>query len=145
MADFTGRHFPLVKAHHFVAFIDSCSSGLAIPGMKTLGDTKTPSRATLAQIRAAVEQPARNLMVAGTNSQPAIANAGGIFTQALTSGLKGDADLLNNRLIQFDELAVYLKRKVIDQAAGMGLRQEPSAFKATNIGNGEVIFQLPRH
>jgi hypothetical protein len=64
--------------------IDSCSAGLAIPGIHTLGnETKALSVVTLAQIRTAVEKPARNLLVAGTGSAPAIADAGGVFTKVL--------------------------------------------------------------
>jgi len=145
MSDFVSRHFPLIKAHHLLVAIDSCSAGLAIPGMSTLGDSASnwPTFMTLAQIRAAVDQPARNLIVAGTGPASAVADAGGIFTQALIKGLQGEADMLNNRVVQFDQLAVYVKRAVIGRAAQWGVRQEPTALKATTFGNGEFLFQLP--
>lgn len=146
MSDFASRHFPFMNVNHFLAAIDACSSGLAIPGMRTLGDTQISNRSNFAQIKAALSQRARNMIVAGTGASPAWADprAGGIFTQALVTGLKGDADPRNRRIIQFDELAVYLKREVTYQAdSRFRAMQVPSSYKATSFGEGEVIFQLP--
>ncbi len=40
MSDIVGRHFPHVEARHMLVALDSCSSGLAIPGFQTLGSTQ---------------------------------------------------------------------------------------------------------
>jgi tetratricopeptide (TPR) repeat protein len=146
MRDFAGRHFPLIKAHHFLVAIDSCSAGLALPGMRTLGEGPTRSLVTLAEIRADVKEPARNLLVAGTGASLAIAdpNSGGIFTDVLIEGLKGNADLYKSGVIPFGDLLRYVRHEVIGRTAAMGVEQVPSGFSATDYGHGEVVFQLPQ-
>ena len=145
MSSFVSAHFPFVKANHMIVAIDSCSAGLAIPGAVTLGgDAKPRDFATLAQIKEAVEHRARDIIVAGTGAEPAVANAGGIFTQELIDGLSGKADLLKDGLVQFDELSLYVKRNVTARARALGAEQVPSAFKARGFGRGEVIFLLPQ-
>jgi uncharacterized caspase-like protein len=147
MRDFAGRHFPLIKAHHFLVAIDSCSAGLALPGMQTLGEgsTNRSSLISLAEIRADVKEPARNLLVAGTGASLAIAdpNSGGIFTDVLIEGLKGNADPYKSGVIPFGDLLRYVRHEVIGRTAAMGVEQVPSGFRATEYGHGEVVFQLP--
>ncbi len=145
MGDFTWRHFANIKAHHFLVAIDSCSSGLAVPGMQTLGDADRRSLITLAEIGVDVKERARNLLVAGTGASLAIAdpNSGGIFTDALIEGLKGNADLFKSGVIPFGDLLRYVRHEVIGRTAAMGVEQVPSGFRATNYGHGEFVFQLP--
>jgi hypothetical protein len=50
---------------------------------------------------------------------------------------------MKNGVIQFDELALYVKREVTGRVELMGARQEPAAFKATAFGEGEIVFTLP--
>ncbi len=145
MSDIVCTHFPNVIAKHVFVALDACSSGLAIPGMKALGDSPISSLGTLAQIREATDKPARNLLVAGTNRERAfISSDGGLFTGALIRGLKGEADLLKNGIVQFDSLAVYVKAEVIKDAQRIRKRQKPAAYKDDLIGQGEVLFILPR-
>jgi uncharacterized caspase-like protein len=144
MSDFVGRQFPGITADHLLVAIDACSAGLAVPGAQTLGRWDRLRRqrfATLAQIRADRSEKARNMLVAGTDEEPAVAaDGGGIFTLALISGLSGDADWLTDGVIQFNELAAHVDREVTSWAAGLGVQQNPEAFVATQFGRGKVLF-----
>jgi hypothetical protein len=144
MSDFVAQHFPQVRAHHMMVVLDACSSGMAIPGMATLGEQeRRPDQLTLAQIRAAVDQPARDLLVAGTAKQKAIAEAGGLLTKALLRGLRGEADFFKTGLVKFDAISFFVRDKVIGEASSYGLQQTPSSFRADTFGTGEFVFQLP--
>jgi hypothetical protein len=145
MSDVVYTHFPNTTVKHVLVALDACSSGLAIPGMRSLDDPNTmPDFKTLAQIREAVDKPARNLLVAGTDQQRALAPDGGLFTRALIQGLKGDGDVLKNGIIQFDGLAFYIRAKVVGDAAQLLKRQRPGSYKADMLGNGEVVFLRQR-
>jgi YVTN family beta-propeller protein len=143
MSSLSSQHFPLINAHHFLAAIDSCSSGLAVPSMRVLGGQRLEGFDTLAQIGAAVDERPRNLIVAGTGKERALAPSGGIFTRALIDGLKGGADYSQNGIIQFQLLAFYVQKQVVTQAKELGVNQKPNYYKATAFGDGEMLFQLP--
>jgi len=83
--------------------------------------------------------------VAGTGASLAIAdpNSGGIFTDVLIEGLKGNADLFKSGVIPFGDLLRYVRREVNGKTSAMGVEQVPSGFRATQYGNGEVVFELP--
>jgi tetratricopeptide (TPR) repeat protein len=148
MSDIVNRHFDYVNAHHVLVVLDSCSSGLAIPGARSLGqqidDQKLAEFRTLANIRADTQPKARNMIVAGTGDQKALWDTGGIFTRALIDGLRGAADWNGDGVVQFDELASYVRQRVIAEAAAKKVRQEPEEFRATYLGEGKVLFLLPR-
>jgi hypothetical protein len=147
MSDFVGRHFPNILAHHVLVALDACGSGLAIPGTHTLAGNVDERRlvrlATLATIRGDTEDAARNLLVAGTGEQRALWETGGIFTQALIEGLRGNADIIKDGVIQFDELSLFVDRKVRARAAAIGVRQDPGSFMADRFGRGKILFMLP--
>ena len=146
MGDFVGRQFQYVTAHHFLVALDSCGSGLAIPGRVDLSartdEVKLKRFATLAAVRSDVEGKARNLLAAGTGEQRALWETGGIFTKALIDGLGGNADLVEDGVIQFDELALHVDRVVTVEAASVGVRQDPYAFSADLFGTGKTLFLL---
>jgi len=148
MSDVVDRHFKYINADHVLVAIDSCSSGLAVPGSRALtGEVEDPRLAEfrkLALIRADRESRARNLIVAGTGDQKALWDTGGIFTRALIDGLRGKADRNKDGVVQYDELTSYLRERVIVEAAFKQVRQEPTEFRATHYGNGKVLFVLPR-
>jgi hypothetical protein len=146
MSDFVGRHFPNILAHHVLMALDSCGSGLAIPGTRTLGgeDERRLTRfTTLATIRGDTRDHARNILVAGTGEQRALWETGGVFTRALIDGLRGDADLMKDGIIQFDELSSFVERRVRARAAAVGVRQDPGSFMADRFGRGKILFVLP--
>jgi hypothetical protein len=66
--------------------------------------------ATLNVIRDDMKRNARNVLVASTKDNPAFNYEGGLFTNFLIQGLKGDADLIKDGVVNFDELQVYCKR-----------------------------------
>ena len=147
MSDFVGRHFRYSDSHHFLVALDSCGSGLAIPGRTYLsGNTdeqKLRRFATFAAIRGDVEPRARNILAAGTGEQRALWETGGVFTKALIRGLRGDADIVPDGVVQFDELALYLDREVTMEANRVGVRQDPYSFSASAFGDGKTLFLLP--
>ena len=147
MSDIVGSHFRYVAAHHFLVALDSFSAGLAVPGTQNLGGLSNAGELVefhkLAVIRADTEPEARNLIVAGTGDQKALSETEGVFTKALINGLRGGADFNRDGLIQYDEMIIYLRDKVIPAAAMKGIRQEPKGFLADIYGSGKVLFVLP--
>jgi uncharacterized caspase-like protein len=147
MSDFVTRHFPNIKARHVLVALDACASGLTIPGKDTLSgglnDEQIKHFATLSAIRTDTGEHARNLLVAGTDEQRALWETGGIFTQALIEGLQGEADLIRDGVIQFDELSLFVERRVTARAAEVGVRQDPRSFLADRYGRGKMLFILP--
>jgi tetratricopeptide (TPR) repeat protein len=147
MADFVGRHFPNIQTKHMLVALDACSSGLAVPNfMSGAVDSERLKQFTkLTNIKADLREKARNLVVAGTGDEPAVANvqSGGIFTNALIDGLRGDADYTRDGIVQLEELAIYLERTVRARAAALGMTQDPDVFRGTQFGRGKIMFVLP--
>jgi len=147
MADFVGRQFSNISAHHVLVLLDSCDAGMAIPGMHTM-DEKTDADwmkrfATRVELSQDLKEQARALLVAGTGKDQAVDDGGGIFTQAVIDGLKGGADYMKENVIEFGELSSYVKHKVRVRAAAMGKEQVPSAFTGDAFGRGTFLFPLP--
>jgi hypothetical protein len=94
----------------------------------------------LSLIRRDTENAARNLLVAGTGDQQALWQTGGLFTKALIEGLKGEADLNNDGVIQFEELGVYVRNRVTAQATQMQVRQDPEFRVLDQYGSGRILF-----
>jgi len=142
MRDLTGRHFENIVSNHVLVLIDSCSAGLALPRFQN-SDAERGDLAKFRQlvtISTEVKRPARNVLVAGTGAQDALWENGGIFTESVIEGIRGAADLNRDRLVEFDELALFVKDSVRGRAASTGVEQEPAAFKASSYGNGSVLF-----
>lgn len=129
--------------HHVLFTFDSCFSGIAL--QKDIGDADHAAFESLSIIRADVEMPGRNVMVAGTNDQAALwENNGGVFTKSLILGLQGSGDTDNNGVLQFDELAGYVRRRVTIAASEAGVRQDPNERVLSRYGTGRVVFLLSR-
>jgi Caspase domain len=146
MSDVVGRHFPNVQARHLLVALDACSSGLAIPGMRSLGGTdeeKLRQFRRLTVILGDTREKARNLLVAGTQDQKALYVNGGIFTRALIDGLNGQGDLNRDGIVQFEELALQVRNQVRATAAQTGVLQEPSSLVSDAWGHGRVLFFVP--
>jgi uncharacterized caspase-like protein len=148
MQEFVSRQFPSIDAHHVLVALDSCSAGLAIPGMHTM-DEKTDAYwighfGSLVEVNQALQYDARDLLVAGTGDDQAIDEGGGIFTQALIRAIKGEADLMKDGVIEFDELTAYVKHIVRVRAQAMNKVQVPSAFNGEGFGRGTFLFPLPK-
>jgi hypothetical protein len=98
-----------IAAHHVLYALDVCQAGLAV--YRHMGDESKEETdfARLSVIRANVEEPPRNILVAGTESEDAVWSNGGIFTQALIRGLEGGAEH-GSGVITFDELKAYVRK-----------------------------------
>jgi hypothetical protein len=58
----------------------------------------------------------------------------------LIAGLGGKADLNQDGIIQFEELALYIKNEVRAKARQTGVVQEPNQWRADHLGRGNVLF-----
>ena len=145
MSDFTSRQFPNIRAKHLLVALDSCSSGLALPEMLAGGisDEQFRKFKGLSAIRGDTEEMSRNIMVAGRGEQKALAETGGIFTQALIAGLQSAADGNSDGIVQLEELSFYIESEVRTRADAAQVRQNPGKFVATKYGSGKVLFLLP--
>jgi len=146
MSDVLHRHFRYAQVHHMLFALDACSSGLAIPGLQTLDDLEEDRIRRfrrLANVLGDTEHVARNLLVAGTREEQAIYVNGGIFTRALTDGLRSRADWNRDGVIQFEELALHIKNSVRAEALRTGLEQTPAYYSAEALGSGRMLFLIP--
>jgi uncharacterized caspase-like protein len=146
MEDLTLAHAREIKAHHMLIALDSCYSGLAVPQSMAGEDNEEKMKEfkSLSIISSAVEPKARNVMLASTGSEEAFARNGGIFTKHLIDGLKGLADYNKDKIIQFEELSLYVKNQVISETFQLGLKQEPTSYIINRFGKGKVVFILPQ-
>jgi Caspase domain len=143
VGDLTGRQSENIVASHVLFALDSCHAGLALKlGNSYPSDEDILRFHQLVTIRADTDKMARNVLVAGTGNQDALFKNGGIFTRALVDGLKGAADLNHDRLIQFDELVMYVRARVRDEAARTSIRQDPEGYVLSQFGPGKVLFIL---
>jgi hypothetical protein len=144
MNDLTRRHSDQIEARHVLIALDACSSGLAVARALDDHEKQKKQRAALralSVIRNDTKPRARNVLVAGTGDQNALYDNGGIFTEALISGLLGSADLNRDRIIQFGELAVYVKDEVAFSALKKGIQQSAGSYKLSAAeATGEVVF-----
>jgi hypothetical protein len=142
MRDLTGRHFENIVSNHVLMLIDSCSAGLALPKFQgTEQDSSVLTRfRRYVTLTSELKRPARNILVAGTGRQEALWENGGIFTESLIEAMHGRADFNRDRVVEFDELALYVKDSVRAKASSTGVEQEPAAFKASIYGKGSVLM-----
>jgi len=138
--DLIGEQAENVVARHVLFALDSCFSGLAHLGDSSMTSPEELHLQQLIRIRADTEPIARNMLVAGTGDQSATWENGGLFTNALIDGLNGRADLNNDGLIQFDELARYVRDRVTIEAGTAGFEQTPDSYVLSQFGTGRVLF-----
>lgn len=134
-------HFRNVRAHHFLVALDACLSGLALP--KQLSGYGTGGRQRdegYEAILVDLKDRARNLLVASTASQPALAKGEGLFTRALTEAMQGEGDANKDGITTFGELEGFLRYVVVDRAGKEGFDQTPEGRSFTTFGNGRVLF-----
>jgi hypothetical protein len=145
MRDIVQRHFENINSHHVAVFLDACYTGLALPPYWRLADVSA-ERKRLQQFRALsiieseTREKARNIVVSGTADQNALWEDGGVFTEALISGLRGSADLNQDGVIELDELTLFIRDEVRVRARQAGERQEPRQWSDNTIGSGSVVF-----
>ena len=134
----------LIKARQVLFVLESCHAGLAI---KNMGNDIDKSRLEyfkyLSIIQRDTEPRARNMLVASAGAKRAVwLNGGGIFTNALISGLNGYADYNSDSIIQFEELAFYIRNYVSQETRAIGVKQDPDSYILDLSGNGRMLFLL---
>jgi uncharacterized caspase-like protein len=131
----------LITAKQVMVALDACASGLA--GLP-LGDQAPTAvgrkRLALKEIEAEASSSARNLLVATTGVEPALwEREGGIFTVALVNGLSGQADE-GYGIIDFEDIAHYVKTHVKWQALDKNQVQEPQSWVLSQDKRGKMLF-----
>src|SRR5688572_492921 len=121
----TGR----IAAKHLLVLLDACFSGLAVRGFDIKLETRggpgpqpqiQPDPKTLYRLSM---EPGRYLLMAGNETQEAIASAtwtGGLFTHGVLQGLGGLADTQRDGFVTTRELYPWLRDYVEAQAATAG-------------------------
>ncbi|GEM_PF-5466991 len=130
--------------------LDCCFSGLA--GVEEREDisNKFPPINTQAGLEVFIQSlssaSSRYLLAAGTESEKSFGSAewnGGLFTAAILTGLNGEADWWNDKIITVHELYAFLRKNVPIHAKKFGRNLTP---KISNLGdlndNGEFFFIL---
>jgi hypothetical protein len=142
MMDLTEQQSQNIAAKHVLFILDACDSGLTLRGLGSAEAVDQQMRRfqALSAIRRDTEQPARNILVAGTGEQQALWQNGGVFTRAIIDGLNGEADLNQDGIIQFEELGVFVRNRVTAQAAQAAVRQDPDFRVLDQYGSGRVVF-----
>jgi hypothetical protein len=137
-------HAQEIGAKHLLFAFDSCHSGLAGPTTlsETLNEDALREFQKLSVIDGDTKSKVRQVLVAGTGNEKALYQNGGIFTQALIDGLKGGSDWNRDGLVQFPELALFVRNSVISKARQTGYEQKPSFY--TISGDGQFLFILQR-
>ncbi len=123
----------MIPAKHVYFVMDSCYSGIAL----TRGGGMQTGSKYLAEISS---RNARQILTAGGADQE-VADGGpdghSIFTWSLIQGLKGDADLDNNKIITATELGAYVAPLVANNSS-----QTPAFGNLVGSEGGEFLFEL---
>lgn len=115
---------------HILLIVDACAAGQAVVAK---GFT---------QERAAAASRGVQVVTAGTRGEEARedpATHQSVFTRYLIEGLRGDADLITDKVITLSELMVWVRWKVAHDTAG---QQTPSFARIK--GTGEMMFDVPK-
>jgi len=136
------EHSRNIMARHMMIALDVCHAGLAVyNGLGEIAGVTSDRRfQELSIIRSDTEGKARNILVAGTQNEDAFAPNGGLFTSALIKGLRGGADYNRTGVIEFDQLASYVRDQVVSTAARIGLHQTPTGRVLDVFGEGRFLF-----
>jgi hypothetical protein len=129
-----------LKVKHLLVILDACFSGLAVSGVESHGvdDSKT----VLLKFYA---DPARFLMMAGTENQESIADKkwnGSLFTDKFIEGAqKAQIVGQSDKVVATHELWAWLRPQVISEAISMNRRLTPLLKDlAATASEGEFIF-----
>ena len=110
-----------LESNHLLVILDCCFSGNAIEGIvEVQGDEPDyDPRPTSPFLQEMASLPARYLLMAGGENQESIGGRrwnGSLFTDAFIKGLEGKADRYNDKIITLNELVVWLKPAVFNEA-----------------------------
>lgn len=134
LSNLMGDYSKVIKAKHIFFVLDSCQSGLALTRGSIPEDLKKKAYQDIVFYSSS---PGRMLLAAGTKGEAALDVSGGIFTRAFLNGIRGDADADHNGVIDFYELAFYVRSHVAKEAVSNNFSQHPEPFVD---GDGRFIF-----
>jgi len=134
-----GEYSSHLRAKHVLFALDSCQSGYAVSRGSPLDLTAQELERfkALAEIEALSGEPGRTILSAGTGGQDALDISGGIFTAALTDGIRGKADTDHNGVVDYFELFAYVWRRVNEEARLWTRKQQPADYQ---LGEGRWVF-----
>jgi uncharacterized caspase-like protein len=134
-----GEYSSRLRAKHVMFALDSCQSGLALTrgSLPDLNEEELKRFKALAEIEALTSEPGRTILTAGTGGQDALDISGGIFTSALTDGIRGQADRDRNGVVDYYELFAYVWGRVNAEARQWVRKQQPADY---HLGNGRWVF-----
>ncbi len=133
----------LWNANHILFLIDACFSGLAgteVKATRVYDTTVRPSEL--------IEKNSRFLIASGEATQESLGDpkrwGGSLFTDALISGLEGNADKSPiDSIVTIYELYTYVKRAVDNESGTLGKDQTPVMTSLSN-DNGTYFFLVPQ-
>jgi hypothetical protein len=144
-----------VSAKHLLVLLDACFSGLAVRGFDVKLEVRSgsgpppqspPDPTTLYRLSM---QPGRYLLMAGNESQEAIASPtwkGGLFTHGVVQGLGGLADTQRDGFVTTRELYPWLREYVEREATKAGRILTPllKDLGPDGTSEGEFVFTRGR-
>lgn len=140
-----------ITAKHLIVLLDACFSGLAVRGFDVKLEVRGGPRPQpqgqpdpKALYRLSM-QPGRYLLMAGNETQEAIASStwtGGLFTHGVLQGLGGLADTQRDGFVTTRELYPWLREYVEAQAASAGRTLTPliKDLGPDGTSEGEFVF-----
>jgi hypothetical protein len=141
-----------ISAKHLLVLLDACFSGLAVRGFDIKLEVRSggsepppPSRPDPGTMYRLSMQPGRYLLMAGNETQQAIASStwtGGLFTHGVLQGLGGLADTQRDGFVTTRELYPWLRDYVEAQAASAGKTLTPliKDLGIDGTSQGEFVF-----
>jgi len=141
-----------ISAKHLLVLLDACFSGLAVRGFDIKLEVRSggsepppPSQPDPGKLYRLSMQPGRYLLMAGNETQQAIASStwtGGLFTHGVLQGLGGLADTQRDGFVTTRELYPWLRDYVEAQAASAGKTLTPliKDLGIDGTSQGEFVF-----
>jgi hypothetical protein len=134
-----------LNVQHLLVVLDSCFAGLAIDGIEVKGVAQADPKVDMGAFHRMAKGPARYLIMAGTAGQESFGGPrwdGSLFTNALLTGLRRDADLYKDHIVTARELYVWLKPAVEREAALADRKLNPMFLDLGPGGSspGDFVF-----
>jgi len=132
-----------LPSRHLLVILDSCFSGLAVPGTELKGEAPSAAQPDPDTINRIARGPARYLMMAGTAGQRSFGGQqwnGSVFTDTLLKGARSGADVYHNRIVTTRALYVWLKEAIYVETLKAHRELTPLFLDLGPASEGEFIF-----
>lgn len=123
------------KVKHLLVIVDACQAGLGLYSKSS----STSSLEELAKYRGAHMMTA-GLM--GQNAQIDVEKQTSVFTEMLTKGLEGQADLIKDKVLTLSELLAFVQGGVSQHIAKINPNEQQTPNMGKVRGAGEMLFFL---